>query len=356
MAGTLLFIGSQTRNNAPGTPGITVFNFDDETGAVGRIGEVQGIDNANWLALDRRHGRLYAVTEVAEWNEGTVSAYDFDPATGELSYINKQPTLGGTACHAGLSSDGAWLAIANYAVMPVSARPDQSVALYRADGMELAPASGRGRHHGKGPNSARQERPHGHCVLFLPNGRDLLVADLGIDRLVAYSVGGRGELTATPERDVGFPPGRGPRHATFHPEGKAIYVVHELMAGVSVLDFDGVKATLRNTVDIAYPQPVFPAAIVVSPDGRHLYVTIRFTGDIVGFAIDADQNLTEIGRWPGGGTTPRDARLSPSGRYLLVANQDNGTLAIFRRDVETGALVPTGSASVPTPMCVAFAG
>ncbi|HVW92264.1 MAG TPA: lactonase family protein [Devosia sp.] len=354
MAGTLLFIGSQTRNNAAGTPGITVFNFDDATGALGKVAEVGGIDNANWLALDRVHDRLYAVTEVGEWNEGTVSAYDLDPATGRLSYINKQPTLGGTTCHAGLSPDGAWLAVANYAVLPASERPDQSVALYRADGMELAPASGRARHHGTGPNPDRQERPHGHCVLFLPDGRNLLVADLGLDRLVAYGVGSKGELVPTPDRDVVFSPGRGPRHATFHPAGDVIYVVHELTAGVSVLDFDGTRARLRNTVDIAYPQPVSPAAIVVSPDGRHLYVTVRFTGDIVGFVIGADRGLTEIGRWPCGGTTPRDARLSPSGHYLLVANQDNGTLAVFRRDTETGALQPTGSVSVATPMCVAF--
>jgi 6-phosphogluconolactonase len=356
LAGTLLFIGSQTRNNAPGTPGITAFNFDDETGALGKLVEVGGIDNANWLVLDRQHDRLYAATEVTEWNEGTISAYDLDPATGHLSYINKQPTLGSTTCHAGLSADGAWLAVANYAVLPVSERPDQSVALYRADGMELAPASGRGRHHGTGPNIDRQERPHAHCALFLPGGHNLFIADLGIDRLVAYGVGSKGELVATPDRDVIFPPGRGPRHAVFHPDGKAIYVVHELIAGVSVLDFDGAKAALRDTIDIAYPQPVFPAAVVVSPDGKHLYATIRFTGEIVGFAIGADHGLVEIGRWPGGGTTPRDARLSPSGRYLLVANQDRGNVAIFRRDTETGALAATGSVSVATPMCVAFLG
>lgn len=356
MAGTLLFIGSQTRNNPAGTPGITVFDFDDETGAVSKRAETGGIDNANWLVLDSQHDRLYAVTEVGEWNEGTVSAYDLNPATGHLTYLNKQPTLGGTTCHAGLSADGAWLAVANYAVLPVSERPDQSVALYRADGMELAPASGRSRHHGTGPNAKRQERPHAHCVLFLPDGRHLLIADLGLDRLVAYGVGSKGELVPTPERDVAFSPGRGPRHIVFHPHGRVIYVVHELMAGVSVLDFDGTQARLRDTVEISYPEPVFPAAIVVSPDGRQLYVTIRFTGDIVGFAIGDDDGLTEIGRWPGGGKTPRDARFSPPGRYLLVANQDNGTVAIFERDPESGALTNVSSISVPTPMCVTFLG
>ena len=353
MADYLMFLGTQVRANGK-TPSLFSYRFDDDTGKATPLAAQGGIDNPTWVAVDAHRPRLYAASEVGEWNEGTVSAYDFDAATGALRYVNKQSSLGSTTCHLGLSPDGRFLACANYAVISPDERPDQSSALYVLGAGELPPAIGRARQTGTGPNAQRQERSHGHCALFSPNSRILWVADLGLDRLCAYTVDGAG-LRATPDRDVVFEGGRGPRHAAFHPDGKTIFVVHELRAGVSVCAFDGARATHVETVDMAYPGPVDPAALQVSPDGRHVYASVRTAGEIVGFAVGEDRRLIEIGRWACGGKTPRDARLSPSGRHLLVANQDAGRVTVFRRDPLSGALIPTGEEiRAERPMCVAF--
>ena len=55
--------------------------------------------------------------------------------------------------------------------------------------------------------------------------------------------------------------------------------------------------------------------------------------------------------WGEGGDHP-----DPSGRFLVVANQNSDVLAAFRIDPDTGKLADTGQrAEIGTPMCVKFA-
>ena len=56
------------------------------------------------------------------------------------------------------------------------------------------------------------------------------------------------------------------------------------------------------------------------------------------------------------GRTPRDFAIDPSGRFLLVANQDSDAVVVFRIDPESGKLADSGQrAEIGTPMCVKFA-
>jgi 6-phosphogluconolactonase len=357
MTKTYAYVGSLTQGTAAAEapPGISVFAFDDEAGELDLLQQIGGIDNPSWVIPDPTHGRLYAVTERTDWNEGTVTAYAIEAATGRLSYINKQPTLGSCTCHIGLSADGRYLAAANYATLPPGSPPDRSLALFARTGEgHLASALSSARHEGRGQDPARQERSHAHCALFTPDSLQLFVADLGLDRLIAYTVGADGQLVSTPEHDVVFESGRGPRHAAFHPGYRAMFAVHELRPSITALSFDETTARPIETIDLDYPEQVYPSAILPSPDGRHLYVAVRVVGEIIGFSIGLDFRLAEIGRWPCGGTWPRDARLSPSGRWLLVANQHDDAITIFRRDAVSGELHEVGITRCSTPMCVAF--
>jgi 6-phosphogluconolactonase len=356
MKRTFLYVGSLTEGSgarATQSAGISVFAFDEASGALMPVQAVGGIGNPTWLAIDASRRRLYAVTER---DAGTVSTYGIDEATGHLTYLDRQPTLGNTSCHLGLSPDGRYLAVANYAAADRGTTPGQSVAVFtRGAAGELTPGSGRVRHEGRGMDPERQGGPHPHCALFNPDSSRLFVTDLGLDCLFAYRIGEGGELVEAAEEIIAFDPGRGPRHAVFHPQGDTIFVDHELRPGLSVLIFDGQRFSHLETVDIQHDGAAYPSAIVMSPDGRHLYVAVRGPGEIVGFSIEPDRRLREIGRWPCGGTWPRDARLSPSGRHLLVANQDADVLAAFIRHPASGALSLGGPRiTVTKPMCVAF--
>lgn len=190
---TFVVVGSVTRDTpyfqgARGK-GITVFAFDEKNGELIRLSEKGGVDNPTYLTVHEGNRCVYANSEVFGWNEGTISAYRLDPRSGGLSYINKQPALGSILAHNSLDRSGRFVFVANYSVYaePDDTLPDQSVVVIpiRSDG-GLGPAVCSRSHPGSGPNAARQERSHAHCVLASPDNRHILVADLGIDELVVY--------------------------------------------------------------------------------------------------------------------------------------------------------------------------
>lgn len=342
--------------------GVARFRFDEDSGVVTPLGLTGGVDNPTFLAVDPSQTTLYATSEVVEWEEGVVSAYAIDPASGALSYINKQPTRGGVAAYVGMDRSGRFVLVANYGAAPMTHRPNRSfVVLARSADGELSGAVAEATHAGQGPIAGRQERPHAHCALATPDNRFLVVADLGIDKLILYRFDAQTGATA-PHGALALPPGSGPRHFVFHPTRPLAYVACELSSSVVSLAFDAE----RGHFDTLGAAPTVPAAamsgnacseIRMSACGRHLYVGNRGHDSIARFAIDPENG---VARWrdatPSGGKTPRHFALDPSGRFLAVANQDSDRIAVFAVGRDDGALTPTGQdIFAGTPTAVAFA-
>lgn len=151
-------------------------------------------------------------------------------------------------------------------------------------------------------------------------------------------------------------PGAGPRHFTFHPGGKLIYVMNEIIPSVSVLAFDGQNFELLqelSTVPDDYSGQSWGADIHLSPDGRHLYASTRVHDAIALFEVGSDGLLTRRGIIASGGKWPRSFTITPSGRHVLVANHNSDNIVVFARDGETGTLTPTGrEIAIGTPMRV----
>lgn len=358
------FAGSLTRSmpqyGAANGEGISRLSFDEDTGELVTLGVTGDIDDSSWLLINRAGDRLYATCEITGTQQSAVTAYRVDRATGDLTLINQFPTGGGEACHASLTPDGRFLAVANYNGATPAGWPDQSVAIFplAPDGT-LLPAISHVRHVGRGPNAERQTSAHAHCVIPAPDGQFLYVADLGIDRLVAYGLGSEGSLTAISERDFALPPGLGPRHIVFSQDGRHLFMVSELIPTVMsfTLAEDGVLTPVSTIpVPPSGDTIVQPAGIVLSPDGRHLLVSLRVCNEIVGFAVDpASGALRQSGRWPCGGATPRALAFAPSGRHVVVANQDTDTLTVFAFDAGRGLLGDIiQQHRAGTPMSIAF--
>ncbi|MDB5585711.1 MAG: hypothetical protein JWP26_681 [Devosia sp.] len=359
------FAGSLTRSmpqyGAANGEGISRLSFEETTGELVTLGVTGGIEDTGWLVSNRAGDRLYATCEVTGTRESAVAAYRVDGASGDLELINQLPTGGGEACHASLTPDGRFLAVANYNGATPDGWPDQSIAVFPLDSDgALGPAVAHVSHSGHGPNPDRQTTAHAHCVIPTPDGQFLYVADLGIDLLVAYRLGDDGSLTAAPDRDFTLPPGLGPRHIVFARDGRDLFMVSELTPTVMsfALSPDG---ALRPVSIIPIPPSsatiVQPAGIVLSPDGRHLLVSLRVCDEIVGFAVDAQTGaLRQTGRWPCGGATPRALEFAPSGGHVIVANQDSDALTVFAFDADRGLLGDiVQQHRVGTPMSIAFA-
>jgi 6-phosphogluconolactonase len=342
--------------------GIAIVAFDDATGTLEQVGEYTGVDNPTYLTVHQGRGLVFATSEVFEWNEGDLTALRYDPAGKRLVYLSRQPTLGNITAYASLDRTGRFVLAANYGWGDVAELPGQSVAVFpiREDG-SIGPAVASAAHSGTGPNPDRQERPHAHSVLVTPDNRHAIVADLGLDRLVAYRFD---EATGALAAAGGFvmPPGSGPRHFSFHPGGRLVLVIAELGSRILSLRFDPDTAGFTLADDV----PAVPADaaahnhcadIHISPDGRFAYGSNRGHDSIVILAVDeATGRLTPVGHQKTGGETPRNFALSPSGRHLLVANQNSDSIVVFARDERTGLLHDTGHRlAIGTPMCIKFA-
>jgi 6-phosphogluconolactonase len=358
---TYLFVGGCNRPTSyfptVNAKGIAVFRFDETTGSTQHACTIEGIDNPTYLCLDAERCRLYAVSEVVGWEEGVVSAYAIDPASGSLSYISKQATRGSCTAQTSLDRSRRFLFVANYGqgLQPV----DKSFAVLpiRPDG-GLSEAVADAQHTGSGPDPARQERPHPHAVLASPDNRFLIVADLGIDQLVTYRFDAASGAIAR-AGSFALPPGSGPRHFVFHPSGRFVHLANELASNVASLAFEAQSGGfsllgIEPTVPAAAQPGNRCAAIRVTPDGRFLYVSNRGHDSIAVLAIAPDGKASLVETIPCGGRTPRDIDLDPSGRYLAVANQNSDTLSIFAAEGESGGLTFRSEIAAGTPTCVAF--
>ncbi|MCA8373528.1 lactonase family protein [Burkholderia multivorans] len=340
-----LLVGTYTDT---GSDGIYVYRFDTSTGSVAPVSSAKTV-NPSYL-LPSRDGRVvYAVNELPGDNgpatqRGGISAFRFDAKTGALTFIDRVSSEGNDPCYLSLSPDGKYLVTANYSV---AADPGGSFALFpvRDDG-GVAPAVLSVHHEGKGPVRGRQDNAHVHSTVFSPDGRYLLVQDLGLDKIYGYRYtvdGSRGLISPTDTRYTPVKAGAGPRHLVFSADGRFAYVTSELNASVEVFGYHDGKLTPIETVSMIAPGfkgKVGGGAIHLSPDGRFLYVSNRGdANEIVIYAVNqADGRLKTVGRQSSLGRTPREFLIDPTGKWLIVGNQDSDTFYVFGRDVGSGQL------------------
>lgn len=351
----LVFVGTYTHGESRG---IYTFRFDPVTGALHATGQVAEVEHPSYLAIHPGGRLLYAVNETGQFAGnpgGGVSAFAIDAATGALSLLNQERSHGAAPCYVCVDPTGRCVLVANYSSGNVAVLPVEE------DG-RLAPASQVLQHAGQGPNPARQEGPHAHCITFDRAGRFVFAVDLGVDRVFVYQLDAvRGELRAASHPFAETHPGAGPRHIAFHPDGRFAYVINELDSTLTPFIYHGATGALTPesavpTLPAGFTGTNHPADVHVHPSGRFLYGSNRGHDSIAIYSIDdATGQPTPLGHQSTQGRNPRGFALDPTGRFLLVANQDTGNIVTFRIDPCTGMLEPTGREThVPTPVCLKF--
>jgi 6-phosphogluconolactonase len=350
---TTVYVGTYTTNAGGRGQGIDRFTLDPASGALSDRETVAAIDDPSYLALstDKRH--LYAAIERAS---GGVAAFAVDPGSGRLTFLNQVDSHGADPSHLALDPSGRHLLVANYTSGSVAVCPIEP------DG-RVGEATDVVQHVGQGPHPERQAGPHAHMVATDPTGSLVLVADLGLDRVLCYRLDtGSGKLRPLPDHFAQLPPGAGPRHFAFHPNGRWLFVLGELDSTVTVFDYDAQAVTFEPVHTLSTLPPDFTdtswsAAIRVAPSGRWVYASNRGHDGIAVFACDAATGrLTPVGHTPVEGQWPRDFNIDPSGRFLLAAAQRSHSIATFAVDQATGELSLVGTvAESRSPVCVLFA-
>lgn len=304
------------------------------------------LPGANYLAAARDGKTIYASGSDAEY-QGYVAAFRVEP-DGGLTPLNRLDTNGRGCCHLCLSPDQGRLYAANYR--------SGSVAGFTIGGDGAL--SGRAefdQHTGHGVDPDRQEAPHPHFCGFTPDGKYLLVNDLGLDAVFAYPYSAeRGIDTAAARRNAISPAGSGPRHLLFEPEGTCLLVT-EMGNSLQRLAYDGnggfSKLAAASTLPENVKSPSKAAALRLSPDGRFVLASNRGYDSI---AVFDRRTLERVSVAPSGGKSPRDFAFTADGRHVIVTNEFTPNAVCFHFDAERGTLTPTGAEwkDMPRPLCV----
>jgi 6-phosphogluconolactonase len=348
-----LIVGTYTGGKSEG---IYIYKFNSENGSFNEISHAK-TSNPSFLVVAKDEKFVYAVTENAkDANGGEISAFSFDKVNGVLTFINKQLTGGDHPCYVEIDKTGRWVFAGNYSSGTLSVLP------VNKDG-SLGAATEVIKHVGSGKNPDRQEKPHVHCTIISPDNKWLYVPDLGIDKVMIYAFDEtNGMIKPAKQPFAASTPGAGPRHLTFHPNGKYAYLVEELTGHVVVYQMqNGQLKSLQRTSTLPRGQAgsAGSADIHVSPDGKFLYASNR--GDfnnIAIFKVDAKTGkLSIVGFQSTLGKVPRNFNFDPTGNYLLVGNQESDEIVIFKRNLKTGLLDDTKKRiEVGKPVCLKWAG
>lgn len=354
-AGYLVYVGTNVTSDQENT--IYLYRLDASTGALTPVSAQKGGAQPTYLTMDAGHRYLYAVSETQSFqgraNSGGVSALSIDQHTGALTMLDQQPSLGASPCYISLDRSGKNVLVANYSTGNVALLPRQ------ANG-QVAPPSDSDQHQPPlGPHK-NQDTPHAHCIITDPANRYAFAVDLGTDKVYSYRLDpAQGKLGGPGTPAFTAQPGAGPRHLTFHPNGRWAYLENELNSTVTALTYNATAGTFQEiqtqtTLPAGFTGDNTGSDVHVSPDGRFVYTSNRGDNSIAVFAVDASSGrLTPVQHVSTQGKTPRNFALDPSGRILLAANQNSGNVFTYQVDKQTGKLTPTGqSVQLPSPMFV----
>lgn len=334
MAETFAYVGNADSND------ISVFKMDDSGEMIPvQTAAFKGVDkpgSSTPLAITPDHRVLIAGVRSQPY---LAVSFAIDPGTGQLSPIGNGP-LADSMANIAVDHSGKFLFSASYGGNKVALNP------LAANGVAGEP---------------KQVIPTGlnaHAFLPSPDNRFAFATNLGSDQVLAFAFDATaGTLTPNDPPAHKVPEKSGPRHFVFHPNGKFVYLVHELNGDVAAFSYEarsGAWDEIQRTT--ALPdgfneketgKKPWAADIHITPDGRFLYASERTTNTLTAYKVDAvSGKLTTIGSVPTE-KQPRGFHIDPSGRYLAAVGELSDSMTVYAIDQGSGALArlksyPTG--------------
>ncbi len=347
--------------------GIHLFQVNRASGAMTPAGVFEMGTSPSCLALNASGTCLYSANETAgAGKEGTVSAFTIMRPGGKLKLLNTVASGGAGPTYVSIHPTGRFLLVANYfggsvAVLPIlgDGRLGAATDVKMPTG-KIGPAKAASAPPGSFAFSGH-DRTHAHMIAADPTGRFVLHIDLGLDKIFVWRFDEqKGTLTANEPPTVSLPPGDGPRHFCFHPNGRWLYSIQEEGSTIAVFDYDAQAGRLTSRQTISTLPPGFAGSnfcseILVSGDGRFVYAGNRLHDSIGIFAIGANGTLKHVDDEWTRGNYPRSFNFDPTGRFLYCCNQRGDNVAVFRVERTTGGLTFTGHYTpVGNPSAVVF--
>ncbi len=346
--------------------GIHLFQVDRATGAMTACGVYELGTSPSCLVLNAAGTRLYSANEtdrVGASKEGTVSAFAINRANGQLSLLNTVPSGGAGPTYVSIHPSGKFLFVANYfsgsvAVLPIL--PDGRLGTatdIKTDAGTVGPRKAVNAPPGSFAFSGH-DRTHAHMIQSDPSGRFVLHIDLGLDLIFVWKFDAQNCLLIPNDPPaVSLPPGDGPRHFVFHPNGRWFYSIQEEGSTIVLFDYNAETGRLSSrqttsSLPHGFAGSNFCSEILVSNDGRFIYAGNRLHDSIAVFSVGSDGELAFVAEEWTRGDYPRSFGFDPTGRFLYSCNQRADNVTVFQVDRNTGQLhftghyIPVGNPSV----------
>lgn len=352
-----VYVGTYTQGSD--SKGIYQLQMDGDTGKLSHVNTTADVVNPSFLAIHPSKKYLYAVNEIGHYQgkkTGAVSSFRINAKTGALQFLNQQSSEGAAPCHLVVDDTGNYVLVANYSGGNVCSLPIQKDGTLKKSQSSI-------QHFGSSIDLRRQTTPHAHSINLDHSNQHVIVADLGIDKLLVSKFNSAdGSLSSNPIPGIKMAPGAGPRHFTFHPTGKWGYVINELNRTITAMNYDPKNGSFQIIQTIStVPKGTSAkgnstAEVQVHPSGKFLYGSNRGPNTLAMYRVNQQTGkLTSIGYQPTGGEIPRNFKIDPTGKYLLVANQNTHNVVVLKIDPNTGLLKETGmEIQVPKPVCIKF--
>jgi 6-phosphogluconolactonase len=259
---------------------------------------------------------------------GSVTSFSIDPITGKLTKIHDQSSFGVSPCHVSVHPSGKYLIVchykgANIAVLPV----DENGKIGEAtDNIHLE---------GKGTIMPQQSQPHPHSAIPSADGRFIYVSDLGQDKILIYKFdASNGKLLPGDQPFVRTMPGSGPRHFSFHPDGKTAFSSEEISSSISSYRVNMEDGGLQLIQRLSALPPAFfgdnsSADVHTAIEGKYVYISNRGYNGLAMFEVSGSGQMKNIGYMPTTGSTPRAFLPDPEGKFMLVGNRESDEIILF---------------------------
>ena len=343
-----LFTGKFTE---AGEKGLYIFDLNRDKGTFNLVSESDAGPNPSYFCISKKHGYIYAGNTVMNFmglSGGGITTLSYDHKTGGVKKLNEIAVPDGSPCYISLSAEEDFLFVANYTggSIAVVKLDDKGIPERVTDTIIYENEDGK--------------VSHAHMISRDPSGKRIYVTDLGLDRIVIYTLdSATGHLHLIQNGIVSMTKGAGPRHFVFSSDGTKMYVICELNSTISVFNVNS-KGELKEiqsltTLSEGFNGKSYCADIHIGKSGRYLYGSNRGENTIVTFRIASDGTLIPAGRTACGGDWPRNFVIDPSGKFLLVGNQKSGNISLFRIDEKTGIPIGLGKDyKLANPACLKF--
>lgn len=157
---------------------IYVCDFDSQTEDFNLKSKVAGEDNSFNLAISRNEENVYSVNGG---RNGGVSAFAFNPISGELTFLNRVSSGEDSPCYVAVDNKNKYEFAGNFGSGSLSANSLKEDCSFCTVIQVI-------QHEGSSIDKKRKKGQHVHATILSPDNHSLLTTDLGTDKESIYQL------------------------------------------------------------------------------------------------------------------------------------------------------------------------